>query len=185
MAEDCRIGVDVKRDGKFLIAKPNQISGFFNKSVVFIYEDGAQGTVGLTINKPTPVDFAQMALERGREYPSGINYLFSGGPVNSRAITMIHTDEWSSQNTLHTGHGVDLSSDELMLQKLIDNNVPKQYRLMAGASVWGPQQLSQEISRGSWLLTHLPVGVIFESQGDSQWERCIELAGQQFVAAWF
>lgn len=175
----------MNRAGKFLIARPQLNQGFFARSVVYIYEDTANGTAGLTINRPSPGDFADVAQDRGHHYPRGITPIYAGGPVNTRAITMLHTDEWHSENSLYTGTGLDLSSDNLMIYKLIDGNTPKQYRLMAGAAVWAPGQLQAEIDRGSWLVSSLPLDAVFYSQGDRQWERCIELAGQELVASWF
>jgi putative transcriptional regulator len=159
--------------------------GFFARSVIFVYEDSSAGTAGLTINKPTNSDFADIVLDRGYQMHRGINPLYAGGPVNIRAITMLHTDEWYSENTMYTGTGLNLSSDNLMIHKLVDGNTPKQYRLFAGASVWAPGQLDAEINSDSWLVSSLPIDAVFHSKGDKQWEHCIELAGQALVSVWF
>lgn len=175
----------MSRAGKFLIARPGLTQGFFARSVVFVYEDSDNGTAGLVVNKTSTGDFADVVLDRGYQVPRGVNPIYAGGPVNIRAITMLHTDEWYSQNTLYTGTGLNLSSDNLMIHKLVEGNTPKKYRLFAGASVWAPGQLDFEVNRDSWLVSTLPIDAVFHNKGDQQWEHCIDLAGQALVSAWF
>jgi putative transcriptional regulator len=175
----------VSKAGKFLIARPQLTQGFFARSVVYVYEDSVNGTAGLVVNKSTSGDFADIVLDRGYEISRGVIPIYAGGPVNIRAITMLHTDEWYSQNTMFTGTGLNLSSDNLMIHKLVEGNTPNQFRLFAGASVWAPGQLDSEINRDSWLVSSLPINVVFHNKGDKQWEHCIDLAGQALVSAWF
>jgi|AntAceMinimDraft_11_1070367.scaffolds.fasta_scaffold14510_6 putative transcriptional regulator len=173
------------RVGKFLIATPAVSTGFFNRSVVFIYEDSLNGTAGLTINKPSGIDFADIAADRHLPYAHNQTYVYTGGPVNARAINMLHTDDWSSRNTLHTGTGLDISSDDVMIYKIAQGNEPNAYRLTAGASVWAPGQLDHEINSKQWLLLELPHSAVFDYKGVAQWENSIELYGHQFVSQWF
>lgn len=175
----------MSRVGKFLIATPKISTGFFQRSVVFIYEDSLNGTAGLVLNKPSNIDFADIAADRNLIYPRNTEYIHNGGPVNSRAVTILHTDDWTSQNTLHTGTGLDISSDNLMIYKIVDGNVPSGFRVMAGAAVWAPGQLDHEMTHKQWMLMDLPHSTVFDVDGEQQWERSIDLYGQQCVAQWF
>lgn len=176
----------MSRVGKFLIARPNIEAGFFARSIVFIYEDTARGTAGLTINKPCGLDFAQIAVQRGQDYAPGQTPIYKGGPVNENSITLLHTDDFISKNTLHTGTGLDVSSDEIMIQKIIDGNTPRGFRVCAGASIWAPGQLDFEIKKNYWLVTELDHSIVFNYQpGDKQWESAINYTGQQFVQRYF
>lgn len=175
----------MNRVGKFLIATPKINTGFFQHSVVFIYEDSLNGTAGLVVNKPSTFDFADLAMERNIEYPRHNTMIHTGGPVNPRAVTVMHTDEWFSQNTLHTATGLDISSDEVMIHKIAEGNAPDGYRAVSGVSIWAPGQLDHEISHQHWLLMDLPHSIVFDIDGVKQWETCVERYGQQFVAQWF
>jgi putative transcriptional regulator len=175
----------MSRVGKFLVATPKIRTGFFEHSVIFIYEDSLNGTAGLVINKPSSIDFADIAGDRNIDYPRNTTLIHTGGPVTPRAVTLLHTDEWASQNTLHTSTGLDISSDEVMLHKIATGNTPQGFRTFSGLSIWVPGQLDHEISHQQWLLTELPHSAVFDVDGVKQWERSVELYGQQFVAEWF
>lgn len=173
------------RVGKFLIARPSIEAGFFARSIIFVYEDTDRGTAGLAVNKQSGLDFVQIAQQRGQVYPQGQTPIFKGGPVNENSIVLLHSDDFVSQNTLHTGTGLDVSSDEVMIQKLIDGNEPRYFRVCAGASVWAPGQLDFEIKKNLWLVSELDHSIAFNHQGDKQWESAIAYAGQQFVHRYF
>ena len=103
--------------GKLLVAHP-MINDFFHRSVVFIYQDDAQGTLGLVLNKPTKVPIKQVILERNMNY-SGPEHLYKGGPVNESAVILLHEDGWYASNTLQIhGTGLAITSDQTMMQKL-------------------------------------------------------------------
>lgn len=154
--------------------------------MVFVYEDSASGTAGLVINRDSAhADFADLAADRGQVYPRGVIPIFAGGPVNTRAVTLLHSAEWYSENSFTVNSQFTVSSDNLMITKLIQGNTPKHYRMMAGASVWAAGQLDNEIAQGNWLVSELPINTVFHSTGDRQWEQSIEAAGQALVSTWF
>lgn len=175
----------VSRAGRCLIARPNQSQGFFHKTVVYIYEDSPAGTAGIVLNKPSDLWLSDIAARGGREYPRGISPVYRGGPVNERAIMLLHTDDWFSSNTLNVGGGVSISSDNLMIEKILDNNTPRSMRLFCGASVWAPGQLDAEIRRNSWLVTPLTTAQIFDLDGETQWQTAIETAGREIIDHYF
>jgi putative transcriptional regulator len=172
----------VNRVGKFLIARPAINLGFFKKSVVFIYEDSSYGTVG--VNLTTPSNLRLTSIDPLKSLDNAVldPIIYVGGPVNDRAVMMLHTDDFVSTNTLFTDVGLGISSDNLMVDKLFMGNWPKLFRLVVGASVWAPGQLDYEINHNSWLvsdLDHLPV---FELSGNELWEWAIEHVGSKTMA---
>ena len=175
----------VSRVGQCLIARPNGAQGFFEHSVIFVYEDNPNGTAGVMLNKRSNMCLHDLAKIAGKDFPKGITPIYQGGPVNNRAVMLLHSDDWFSSNTMHTGMGVNISSDYLMIDKLLLNNTPRHYRLAAGASLWAPGQLDFEIQRDLWLTTPLTTDLIFGPDGQTQWDRAIERAGQDFVKNYF
>lgn len=175
----------MSRVGKCLIATPNRHQGFFQNTVVWIYEDSPSGTSGVGITNPTNLHLRDLAAKLGVDYPEDHHVIYKGGPVASGAVMMLHTADFFSSNTVHTGVGLNISSDELMIKKLITGNTPTAFRLTAGASCWAPGQLDREMSNGTWLLAEIPADLIFNSAGSHQWRRAIEHAGRQTVANYF
>lgn len=132
--------------GKILVAHPRLDSGLFSKSVVLLTEHHDSGTVGFILNKPSPHNLKKLMEDRGILWEQG-DVLYHGGPLNTSALVMVHTDDFSSQNTMYLPNGIAISSDELMIEKIIMDNRPNSFRLLTGICSWAPDQLHHEIKK--------------------------------------
>jgi putative transcriptional regulator len=175
----------MSRVGKFLIARPTVTSDFFANTVVFVYEENHRGTAGIALTHPVEITFANLAQERGFRPVPEPAAVYRGGPVSRSAVMMLHSDEFTASNTLHTGTGLDVSSDEIMIEKIASGCAPVYYRLTVGASVWAPGQLDREIARGLWLVADLDPEIVFGTSGHQQWEAAIESVASQTIARYF
>jgi len=79
---------------------------------------------------------------------------------------------------LHGTNGVDISSDDLMIEKIVNGDRPRAFKLVRGRSQWAPGQLKQEIDNNGWLVTDLPKSMLFDFGNDKTWERAIEIASK-------
>jgi putative transcriptional regulator len=164
------------RVGQYLVAAPALEQGFFHRSVVYIYEDSANGTAGLVVNCPTEYTLNQLL-----PHASTLSVpVYRGGPVNERSLLLWHSDDFTSSNTLHTGTGLDISSDDLMLQKL-ETHQPRRFRAVAGISVWAPGQLDFEIKKNYWLTSALPNNIVFEKPGDEVWQAAVDYSLNRII----
>lgn len=175
----------MSRVGKFLIARPTVELGFFSRSVVFIYEESVDGVAGLALSTPSTYTLKDLARHKQVDYPYDPHVIYCGGPVARNAVMMLHTDDFNSSNTLYTNTGLNVSSDDVMIEKLVSGNNPRQFRLVAGCSVWAPGQLDLEIERGYWLVSKLPTNIAFGPNGERQWTMAVEHAGREFFAQYF
>jgi len=175
----------VDKVGKFLIARPAINSGFFYKSVVFLYEDSALGTVGLNLTTPSNLTLRSVDPEKSVDYHDVDPVLYLGGPVNDRAVMMLHSEDFHSTNTLYTDTGLNVSSDELMVHQLFSGRWPEQFRLTLGAAVWAGGQLDNEISRNMWLISELDHEPVFELSGDDLWEWAVDQVSSRTMAQYF
>lgn len=175
----------MSRVGKFLITRPTVDLGFFKQQVILLYEETQSGTAGVCLTSPTRLCLRDIALQMGTDYPAGIAPIYRGGPVAQSSIVMVHTDEFITANTLHIGKGIDISSDSVMISKLLEGNRPKKFRLVAGGCVWAPGQLEQEIQRGFWLESNLKKEIVFDLDKELQWKAAIEHASSELVAQYF
>lgn len=183
-----------KYEGKLLVAHPGlDKKDFFYRSVIFIYQDNPDGTLGLVLNKQSEISIKEVLYEKGILWPDGINRIYAGGPVNKSALIMIHTDEWQSTNThfiSNTSYGV--SSDELMFMKMSDGNQPVYWKMTMGVAAWQPGQLQLELNgkfpykaENSWLLCDPSDATMFVYDGDELWVKATELASQQMINSFF
>jgi putative transcriptional regulator len=175
----------VSKVGKFLIARPAINSGFFKRSVVFVYEDSTQGTVGLNLTTPSNLTLKAVDPEKTVDYSGVDPVIYLGGPVNDRAVMMLHSDDFVSTNTLFTDSGLNVSSDNLMVDKMFAGDWPALFRLTVGASVWAPGQLDYEINQKLWLISEMDHSPVFELSGDDLWNWAIEHVGSRTMARYF
>jgi putative transcriptional regulator len=179
--------------GTVLVAHPNlPANDSFYKSVVYIYADNEQGSMGLILNKPTRYSVAELANSYGIEFPYSRDYVRFGGPLNDKALIMIHTSDWRSTNTTHISKGVCLSSDDFMLEKLSIGYRPVYWRLTSGVCGWAPAQLDMELTgkfpydkKNSWLTCDANDDIMFGYDGEEQWEHAVKLCGKQMIDSYF
>ena len=173
--------------GKMLVAKPHFLRDpHFSNSVIYIYEQQEQVVLGLCLNKPSNLTLADIHSMRGYHNSGATGKLYKGGPVNEQSLLLLHTDDWSSSNTFRSSHGNCVSSDELMLEKLLSGNMPKCWRMMSGMSTWVVPQLQDEnYKRNAWLLIEPSESIFYTTDGDAQWKSAIELASTRMLETYF
>jgi len=164
--------------GRYLIARPH-LQGVFSRSVIYIYEDLPTGSAGLMINRATGKELKDILATHGIPYPSKIDPVYLGGPVATNSLMMIHTDDFVSSNTLFTPNEICISSDDLMVEKLVNRARPTAFKLCAGRSQWAPGQLHHEVESNSWLVADLPSNILYDWGSDKTWDRAVEIASKQ------
>lgn len=169
--------------GKLLIAKPNVMRDpHFAKSVVYIYEQTDKVCVGLVLNKPSYMNVGDIQTMRGVHNSGAAGHLYRGGPVSEQSLMLLHTDDWYSSNTIQATHGNAISSDELMLEKMEHNNMPKCWRLMSGMSTWLVPQLQAEIYKHkAWLVVEPNQEIFYNFDEEDQWQAGINLASSRLM----
>lgn len=177
--------------GKLLIAPPKMKTGFWYKSVIFITEDHVNGSMGVILNKRSSVtvsDFTEQIGER-LNIPG---FLYVGGPVNIKALTMLHSSEWQGSNSIRINHDFCLSSSDDLLQRLGDGDAPKYFRLFLGLCSWSPNQLQDEYDgapprdrNASWLISSSNYDLTFNFDLKDQWLQCVEKSSNEFVQSMF
>ena len=163
----------MKRTGKFLVSSPT-LKGFFNNTVVFIFEETPAGATGLVINRMSGKYLSDLLQQHGINYPNNIDPIHIGGPVNPMSIMMMHTEDFVSSNTLFLDKGVNISSDDLMFEKLVSQQRPDAFKICAGLTQWSPGQLEKEIKVDkAWLVTDLP-RLIWDTKAGSVWQASMD-----------
>lgn len=175
--------------GKLLIATPALDRDiYFSKSVVYVYEETPQQILGLVVNKQSNVKVSDLFQSRSpQSYSGAYDYtLYKGGPVSQQSLLLLHTDGWSSTNTIDIGNNLCLSSDELMFEKIEMGNVPDDFRFISGIARWNPMQLHTEINQyGAWLETDALYTTVFGYDGEEQWLNAIEFSSRKTFDKYF
>ena len=175
--------------GKLLVAPPSIRGTFWSKSVIFITEHHSRGSMGLIINKRSKMPITEFSRQVGIE--TNIDgFLHIGGPVNIKALTLLHSSEWACSNTMNIDNQFSISSSQDLLFRLSTGDRPQWYRMILGLCAWSPEQLENEIKgndpyqhNNSWLLATPSTNFIFNLDESEQWTQGIEQSGMEFVSS--
>lgn len=177
--------------GKLLIAPPSIKGTFFQKTVILLTEDHVQGSVGLVLNKPSQTTLKEFAHQNNvdMDVPS---YVHVGGPVNIKALTMIHTNDWACNNTMRINREISISSSHEILTSIAMGKEPERWRIFVGLCGWSRGQLKNEIDgvppynkNQSWLTSSSDLDMIFDQDAKDQWSSAIERSGAEFAQKFF
>lgn len=173
--------------GNLLIAPPSVKGNFWHKTVIVITEDTESGSMGLVLNKRSNMTIGEFGDQLGMTIPiKGFVYL--GGPVNVKSLSLLHTNEWQCNNTMRISNQLSISSSEEILPRLAVGDTPRFWRLFLGTCGWGPGQLVSEIKgippwhqSTSWCTANSDLSLIFKSDLKDQWIQTLERSGQEFA----
>jgi putative transcriptional regulator len=173
--------------GTLLIAPPKMKNSFWYKSVIFLTEHHQNGSMGLILNKRSQMTVSEFTENLGPRMNIPGN-IYLGGPVNVKALSMLHSSEWSCSNTMQINDSFSISSAEDLLIRLNDGDAPRQFRLFLGLCGWAPRQLQEELKGTpprdhsfSWLTASANHEIVFDSDLKDQWHQAVERSGNEFV----
>lgn len=177
--------------GKLLIAPPKVKGNFWEKTVIFITENHKRGSVGLALNKVSQISIKDFGMQNSVDINIA-GFIHVGGPVNVKALTMLHTAEWGCDNTMKINNEYALSSSQTLLTNLAMGNAPKKWRLFVGLCGWQVGQLENEMNGNppydhdmSWLVATPNLDLVFDLDTQTQWTESIEQAGSEFAQSIF
>lgn len=178
--------------GKLLVAHPSLEGTMFERSVIYLYQDNEYGSAGLMLNKISEYTVDYLLEHKGFDGTHKGNRVYVGGPLQTTSITLLHTDDFTSKNTKYVDNNICISSDNFMLEKIAMGNEPWEWRMLVGICGWSPMQLIMEIEgnklkrrQPSWLTTDADTSIIFEYDGDQQWEKAVELCSTKMFDEYF
>jgi len=179
--------------GKVLISHPLQDrDSIFHKSVVYLYQHNPAGSIGLLLNKPSTITLHDLCKEKNYQLLVQPHPVHTGGPVSNNSLIMLHSDEWRSENTAKAYNNLLISSDNLMVKRIALGDAPTRWRIFGGLCGWAPGQLQAELNgippfskKHRWMLADPTPELIFDSVGEHQWNKAIELSSLQLFNQYF
>lgn len=153
--------------GKLLIAHPLLNDAFFNRSVIFLSNHDSQGSAGFCLNIKT-----QFCLRDVRpQIKNGNIPIYEGGPVAQTQLFFLHTlgQKISESIPITKNIFVGGNFDELLHGIEHNHFLPHQFRLFAGYSGWGENQLNNELSHYHWLLKSLTNHDLLQQNPEDLW----------------
>ena len=161
----------------FLIAMPSLNDPNFEQSVSYICEHNDEGAMGIVINRPLDINFADLCEQLDIEVTDNeiANYpIFDGGPVEMDRGFILHTPlgEWESTIAVTKDIGLTMSQD--IIEAIAngyssDNNPPKHFIITLGYAGWSEDQIEEEIASNTWLNVTATDKILFHTPIENRW----------------
>jgi putative transcriptional regulator len=154
--------------GRLLVAAPALADPNFDRAVVLLLDHDDEGSLGVILNRPTPV-VVEDILEAWGALAGEPGVVFQGGPVSLDAalgIAVIPGDEGPlGWRRVHGAIGlVDLEAPPELLGGALGS-----LRIFAGYAGWGPGQLEDELQDGAWYVVESEPGDVSSPNPESLW----------------
>lgn len=149
--------------GMVLTASPDMLDPNFNQTLVFIAEHGAEGALGLVMNRPLGRKLGEATSSD--EIPDALREvsLFQGGPVKPTGLLFARFQRGSSDEQLRC----EIFADP---EKLIE--LPKSIgwmRVFVGHAGWQAGQLEAELRERAWIVRRPHPAMLEEPMPHALW----------------
>jgi len=163
-----------------IIAMPGLTDPIFKKSVSFICQHTAQGAMGLTINRPTDINFSELLTQLKiplDDSPLATSFssipVYLGGPLEREHGFILHSNDTQAnawEQTIKINEQLSLSSSKDILTAIACGQGTSHYLIALGYAAWTKGQLEQEMQENSWLNTPADNEILFHTPFKQRWE---------------
>jgi putative transcriptional regulator len=158
-----------------LVARPGLPDPNFRETVVLATRHPGGGTVGVVLNRPTPVLvhrlFSQQETLRNRP-----DRVFAGGPVAPRALVAVFRSTERPAEALRVLADVYLSFDGSLIETLVVGRPAASIRVFVGYAGWAPGQLELELAREDWAVLPPDADTILRADPATLWRELVRRA---------
>ena len=166
--------------GHFLIAMPALRDNNFSQSVTYICEHNTNGTLGITINRPSEFQLSEMLTQLSIEFKlpaTGLRSLFVGGPVQQERGFVLHSPNGHWESSLRVNDSISVTTSRDILQAIATGPGPDECIIALGYSGWAPGQLETELSANAWLSCPANHQIMFHTPVENIWQEAAKLLG--------
>ena len=165
--------------GKFLLAMPGMSDPRFDRAVIVICAHDPMGSVGIGIGATVSgISFhgllEQFEIGAGDAPDAKVHF---GGPVESRRGFLLHSRDWSGEDTIDIAGRWALSGTVDLLRAIADGTGPSRWIAALGYAGWGAGQLADELGGPGWFIHDGPDDLIFETPVEQRWDAGYRNAG--------
>lgn len=164
----------------FLISMPHLNDPNFEHTVVYLCEHTLTGAMGLIINRPSSIDFSELADHLGMQIEAPkltSEPIYVGGPVESERGFILHSGDKRWGNTLSVTDEVCLSASLETLEHIASGQGPGSFRITLGCAGWDEGQLEGEIANNDWLVCEADLDVLFNTPSDLLFSAATKVLG--------
>jgi putative transcriptional regulator len=166
-----------------LVAMPQLLDPHFKRSVVLVVHHDGEGAFGLVLSRHSEIPADELCASVGLAWGGDASRRVSwGGPVQPDTGWVLVGDDGAlvaddpADDLTEIARGLHFAGS-LATLKRVAGEPPPELRLFLGYAGWGPGQLENELSQGSWLLAPVSRDHVFHVAPDVLWERVLRDLG--------
>lgn len=167
--------------GKLLLAMPGMGDPRFYRTVIFMCDHDANGSMGLIINQSIlGISLGKLLTELHIEAKGNAALdlpVLTGGPVETARGFLLHTSDFQQPETMHVTPKFSVSGTLESLKAVAEGHGPNEMIFMLGYAGWGPGQLEQEIQQNAWIIGEADHELIFNTSAEEKWDRAMGRIG--------
>lgn len=156
---------------------------YFERTVVLLCQHTDEGALGLVINKDGPVPVGavlkSLSLEPGADADAPTWW---GGPVGRSTGFVVWRGQVAPDEGWTLAGEIAVSPSVERLGRLVEERA--RFNLCLGYAGWSPEQLEDEIARGSWLYADPDAAVVFDTPPPLRYDRALGLLGLKPDRVW-
>lgn len=172
------------KPGALLLSEPFLQESCFFRSTILLVEHNEWGSMGLVLNKQTPLTLESI-------FPDLCDYglpsipIFCGGPIDHQRLFYLHKFGKKISFSTEVGNGIYIGGefDDIVAQlRTHRSNITQDILFCLGYSGWDSHQLKQETDENVWVITH-PRTIHFEAcyQEDEFWRSSVKQLGAPYT----
>jgi putative transcriptional regulator len=167
--------------GHFLAAAPSLLDPNFFRTVVLIFEHGAEGAAGVVINRAMDATISEIAEQVFDEPFVWDKPIYLGGPVPG-PLMILHGEADLADQEVLPGVYSTVEADKVreVLRRRAEPSI-----IVANYAGWGPGQLEAEMAEESWITAPASADQLFGDEPDDLWDQVAALSEDELDLAEF
>ncbi len=165
--------------GQLLLAMPGMADPRFEKAVIAMCIHDDNGALGIGLGRTLPnIGFHE--LLRQLEIDTGVAPdvpIHVGGPVEPQRGFILHTLDWSGQESVSVAGQWGLSASLDILRAIAEGRGPSRWVAALGYAGWGEGQLEEELLANGWFTTAATDQLLYDCDVGSRWASAFSSAG--------
>jgi len=164
--------------GRILISEPFLLDNCFKRSIILLTEHSDEGSIGFVLNKPVSIKLSEIMSD----FPDMNTIISLGGPVQTNTLHYVHTlgdiipNSIKVIDNIYWGGDFDAVKDLVVSGRLNMTNI----RFFLGYSGWQSNQLEEELSENSWIVSDLVPDDIMVPMNKYFWNKTLIRMGSKY-----
>jgi putative transcriptional regulator len=165
--------------GRFLLAMPGMGDPRFARAVIAMCAHDENGALGIGVGAEIDglslhVLLRQFDIDPGVAPDAPVHF---GGPVEMRRGFVLHSCDWSGEDTIDVAGRWALSGTVDALRAIASGDGPSRWVVALGYAGWSGGQLEGEMATFGWFSAEGDDDVLWDVGADERWTRAYEAAG--------